>query len=300
MSDRNKAQAVQRMQDLIEERAGMQITLDDLGKAAGYSRSYALRVFKELTGLTPFDYIRQYRLTNGAKRLRDGNVKVSEVAEDCAFDTHEGFTRAFSKEFGLSPEEYKNSPVPVRYFIPYSVLIRHLTKNKGDENIKKERQTVFVHIEERPERKMIVRRGVSADNYYEYCEEVGCDVWGILESIKEAMYEPTGSWLPPKLIRKGTSKYVQGAEVPSNYKGTVPEGFEIMDLEPCTVMVFCGEPFADADYEEAICGVKEAIENFDPKTRGYEWADADAPRFQLMPVGSRGYIEARPVRRLKK
>jgi len=41
------------------------------------------------------------------------------------------------------------------------------------------------------------------------------------------------------------------------------------------------------------------MDRFDPKFYGFEWADADAPRFQLMPVGKRGYIEARPVRPTK-
>ncbi|MCL1811252.1 MAG: AraC family transcriptional regulator [Methanomassiliicoccaceae archaeon] len=299
MAEHDKAQAVQRMQDHIEEHIGEAITLEDLSQAAGYSRSHSLRIFKEATGLTPFDYIRRCRLTEGARRLRDGNIRIADVAARCAFDTHEGFTRAFSKEFGLSPESYKEGPVPLRYFIPYSVLIRYLVGNKGDDIMeKKQKQTVFVYTAERPERKAIIKRGTEAKDYYAYCEEVGCEVWGILESVKEASYEPAGFWLPPKLIKKGTSKYVQGVEVPFDYKGVVPDGFEAIELEPCKVMVFQGEPFKDEEFEEAIGGVWEAIEKYDPKLHGFEWADADAPRFQLMPVGSRGYIEARPVKAL--
>ena len=289
------------MQDYIEEHIGETITLKDLSQAAGYSQSHALRVFKEMTGFTPFDYIRHYRLTQGARRLREGNVRIVDVASDCAFDSHEGFTRAFSKEFGLSPESYKGAPVPLGYFIPYSVLIRYLVKNKGDEKMeRKPKQTVFVQIIERPKRKAVIRRGVSAEHYFAYCEEVGCDVWGVLESIKESLYEPAGYWLPQKLIRKGTSKYVQGVEVPSDYVGTVPEGFEVIELEPCKAAVFQGEPYDDADFEDAIGDVWEAMERYDPKVHGFEWADADAPRFQFMPVGSRGYIEARPVKALMK
>jgi AraC-like DNA-binding protein len=134
LTDFEKAQAVQRMQDYIEEHIGDAITLKDLSQASNYSPTHSLKVFKEMTGLTPFDYIRHYRLTKGARRLREGNIRIADVASGCAFDTHEGFTRAFSKEFGLSPESYKDDPVPLRYFIPYSVLIRYLTENKGDVN----------------------------------------------------------------------------------------------------------------------------------------------------------------------
>jgi hypothetical protein len=41
------------------------------------------------------------------------------------------------------------------------------------------------------------------------------------------------------------------------------------------------------------------MERYDPTLYGFAWADEDAPRFQLNPVGERGYIEARPVRELK-
>jgi AraC-like DNA-binding protein len=287
------------MQDHIEEHIGDTITLDDLSKAAGYSPYYSLRIFKELTGHTPFEYIRLYRLTNGAKHLTNGNPRIVDVASDCAFDTHEGFTRAFSKEFGIPPEAYKAEPVPVRFFVPYSVLIRYLvSKKEGIKMEKKEKQTIFTQVIERPKRKAIVKRGVAAEEYFAYCNEVGCDVWGILESVKGTPYEPAGFWLPKRLIKEGTSKYIMGVEVPLDHKGKVPEGFEVIELDPCKIMLFRSEPYDDADFQEVIADMQEAIEKFDPKFYGFEWADDDAPRFQPAPICSRGYIEARPVKQL--
>jgi AraC-like DNA-binding protein len=288
------------MQDHIRDHIGETITLKDLSETAGYSQTHSLRIFKELTGSTPFEYIRRYRLTHGAKHLADGNPRIADVASVCAFDSHEGFTRAFSREFGISPETYKSDPVPLRFFVPYSVLIRYLVKNKEEREMKgKEKQTVFTHVIERPKRKLIIKRGIKAEEYFGYCNEVGCDVWGILESIKGTTYEPAGFWLPEKLMKKGTSRYVLGVEVPADHGGKVPDGFEMIDLEPCKVMVFTGEPYDDKDFEDAIRDIWEAIDKFDIAFYGFEWADADAPRFQLMPVGKRGYIEARPVRELK-
>jgi len=288
------------MQDHIEEHIGDAITLKDLSEAAGYSQTHSLRIFKELTGSTPFEYIRRYRLTHGAKHLTDGNPRIADVASVCAFDSHEGFTRAFSKEFRISPEMYKADPIPLRFFVPYSVLIRYLVRNKEERKMKgKEKQTVFTHVIERPKRKLIMKRGINAEEYFGYCDEVGCDVWGILESIKGTTYEPAGFWLPEKLMKKGTSRYVLGVEVPEDHDGKVPEGFEMIGLEPCKVMVFTGEPYDDKDFEDAIRDIWGAIDKFDISFYGFEWADDDAPRFQLMPVGKRGYIEARPVRELK-
>ena len=39
---------------------------------------------------------------------------------------------------------------------------------------------------------------------------------------------------------------------------------------------------------------------YKPELYGFEWADDDAPRFQLIPEGCRGYIEGRPVRQINK
>lgn len=160
-------------------------------------------------------------------------------------------------------------------------------------------KTVFVQVVERPARKVILKRGVKATHYFEYCSEVGCDVWDALSHIKEAMYEPIGMWLPASMVKPGTSTYVQGVEVPADYSGALPDGFELMDLPPCKVMVFQGEPYDDCRFQEAIGELWEVMKRYKPETYGFEWADEDAPRFQLAPMGYRGYIEARPAREIR-
>jgi hypothetical protein len=159
-------------------------------------------------------------------------------------------------------------------------------------------QVVFVQIVQRPERKMILKRGKRATHYFEYCEEVGCDVYARLGQIKQAIHEPMGLWLPDRFRRPGTSVYAQGVEVPADYAGPVPEGYEILDLPPCTFMIFQGQPFKDDDFMEAISSLWDIMKTYQPELYGYEWDDEAAPRFQLEPVGYRGYIEGRPVRRL--
>lgn len=298
MGKAENIEAVQRMQDHIDANIQHVITMSELAAAAGYSQWHAARVFKELTGKAPFDYIRSLRLSKAAIELRDREKKVVDVAFDFVFDSHEGFTRAFTGNFGVAPKKYSEKPGPIPLFMPYKVRSVYLNPFKGEEEMSEEKKTntVFVQIVERPSRKAVIRRGVKAKHYFEYCEETGCDVWGVLCSIREAIYEPAGMWLPAKMIKPGTSEYVQGVEVPEDYDMEVPEGFEIIDLPPCRLMVFQGEPYEDGHFEEAIGGLWEAIDKYNPEIYGYEWAKEDAPRIQLEPRGYRGYIEARPVR----
>ncbi|SFR64891.1 hypothetical protein [Anaeromicropila populeti] len=124
---------------------------------------------------------------------------------------------------------------------------------------------------------------------------MGCDVWSVLTSVKEALYEPIGMWMPKKLMPENTSLYVQGVELPMDYDKEIPEGYEIITLEPCTMMIFQGEPYDDDNFMSEISEIFNHIEQFNPEIYGYQWAPEVAPRFQLAPMGYRGYIEARPV-----
>ena len=297
MEQNNSVLAVRRMQAYIEEHISEQITLLQLAKAAGYSPWHCERLFKEYTEKTPFDYIRALRLSKAALVLRDSKSKVIDVALDFVFDSHEGFTKAFSRQFGLSPKSYTKDVPPISLFIPYLASDYRRTKLKGENKMQENTnlKPVFVQIVERQTRKVLLRRGIKAPGYFEYCDEVGCEVWGVLSSVKEALYEPIGMWLPLSM-RKGGSEYVQGVELPLDYDKPVPEGYELAELPPCKMMVFQGPPFEDDDFEEAIGELWEFVKTFDPKLYGYEWAENDAPRFQLAPMGYRGYIEAKPVR----
>jgi hypothetical protein len=100
------------------------------------------------------------------------------------------------------------------------------------------------------------------------------------------------------LVRTGTSLYAQGVEVPADFTGIIPEGFDIIDLPPCKMMIFQGQPYEDEKFEMAISDLWDVMKTYDPAAYGFKWADEDAPRFQLVPMGYRGYIEARPVRPL--
>lgn len=302
MESWQKINGVRRMQDYIEEHINENITLKMLAQVSSYSPWYSSRIFKELLGKTPFEYIRLRRLSKAAEKLRDENTKVIDVAFDFVFDSHEDFTRAFSKQFGISPYRYKKIVLPVKLFVPERIRDYYLKKQKGEDRMSKDSnaKTVFVQVVDRPARKLILKRGIKATHYFEYCEEVGCDVWDILSGIKEALYEPIGMWLPENLIKPGTSVYAQGVEVPADYAGPVPEGFDVIELKPCKMMVFQSQPFDDDKFEDAIDEIWEVMKSYDPKLYGFEWADEDGPRFQLEPQGYRGYIEARPVRQIER
>ena len=290
------------MQEFIDRHMTEPITLQMLAKAADYSPWHAARIFKELTGKTPFDYIRELRLSRAAEKLQDGGVKIVDVAFDFVFESHEGFTRAFSRQFGISPRRFSKEKPPVKLFMPESMRDYTIKMQRGEYfmNKKVENQpnpdTVFVQVVDRPERRLILKRGKEAKGYFEYCEELGCDVFEELKGMKDALYEPMGMWLPKNLRKPGTSEYAMGVEMPKSYKGTVPAGYEIIDLKPCQMMVFQGQPYDDSNFMQAIGDLWAVMKTYNPELYGFKWADEDGPRFQMEPLGYRGYIEGRPVK----
>lgn len=288
--------AVQRMQDYIQRNMEREISLSDLAREALFSPWYSYRLFRDCLGLTPTEYIRKYRLSLAARRLREGGERVIDVAFDLGFANVDTFTRAFYREFGLNPSDYMKNPVPITLFIPYGAKFRALRKEQIDvSNI----QPIFIQVIRKPERLCIIKRAENAEDYFPYCEEVSCDVWGILMSMRSLCGEPVSMWLPARYKKPHTSAYVQGVEVETDYAGIVPEGFDVIHLPEAEYLMFQGQPFREEDYCEAIRSLQHAMDGYDPSVIGYAWDDEN-PRIQLEPRGARGYIELRAVRRLQK
>ena len=284
--------AVRVMQDYITEHISEEITIDDLARCSSFSPGYARKLFLKHLGMTPAVYIRRLKLSKSALRLRDEKLTVLDVAMDMGFGSVDGYQRAFRREFGCNPKEYALSPIPIWLFTPYFIMDEERKKRKMSEI-----RNVFIQVIEKPSRKVIIKRGLNANEYFSYCEEVGCDVWGLLKSIKSISGEPVCMWLPQEMRKPVTNEYVQGVEVEEDYSGEVPEGFEIIDLPAATYLLFRGEPFADEDYEVAITEIWDAEKKYNPEFIGFKWDDKN-PRIQLEPRGERGYIELVPVKKI--
>lgn len=81
-----------------------------VGQAAamcGFSESHFMKLFKELTGMSFTAYLVTYRLELAAEQLVKTNLSVIEIAGNCGFRNHSYFTRAFGKQYGATPIQYR-------------------------------------------------------------------------------------------------------------------------------------------------------------------------------------------------
>ncbi|TKG93386.1 hybrid sensor histidine kinase/response regulator [Puteibacter caeruleilacunae] len=71
------------------------------------SRSQLTRKMKELSGVSPGQFIQNYRLRNAGKLLKTTELNITEVAYKCGFSDPKYFSRNFKKLFGVSPSDYR-------------------------------------------------------------------------------------------------------------------------------------------------------------------------------------------------
>lgn len=95
------------------------ITLSDLSEIACYSPFYFSKLFSEIMGMPATGYIRIRKLQHAIASLLEGQ-KVMDVALLYAFDSHEGFTRAFTQLFGSTPSTVRKHLVS--YTVPAYVV----------------------------------------------------------------------------------------------------------------------------------------------------------------------------------
>ena len=70
------------------------------------SRSNLQRKLKSICGVTPGDYLRDYRLKKACKILLETDLRINEVAFMVGFNSASYFTKAFIKSYGMSPKEF--------------------------------------------------------------------------------------------------------------------------------------------------------------------------------------------------
>ncbi len=84
----------------------------EIAEAIGVSENYFSRLFKQELGLSPWDYLNRFRVSQAKELLRrtDGSVKC--VAGQVGFKDQKYFSRVFHKQTGLSPSEFRERPKP--------------------------------------------------------------------------------------------------------------------------------------------------------------------------------------------
>ena len=94
---------MQEVLDYIDAHFTEPLSVAEISRQFGYAESHFCRRFKEVTGLTPVNYIRSLRMEMARRLLSEGGQSISEVAAICGFPDSSYFTRCFKKVYGKPP-----------------------------------------------------------------------------------------------------------------------------------------------------------------------------------------------------
>lgn len=101
----NYNEAIVRCIEYIEKNIKNELTPEIIANECGYSVFHFSRVFNINQGITLMEYVKKRRLSLAAEDLFKGR-RIIDIALDYGFETHNGFSKAFKKEFGYSPTHY--------------------------------------------------------------------------------------------------------------------------------------------------------------------------------------------------
>lgn len=98
-----------KIQRYLRDNYHQKITNETLSKTMHFHPNYISRALKQTIGLTPAEFLSQYRMEEAEKRLVDSDLTISEIAENVGFQNVYYFSTSFKKYSGLSPMAYRQA-----------------------------------------------------------------------------------------------------------------------------------------------------------------------------------------------
>ena len=261
-------QLIQKVLEHIDAHLQDDLSAEVLAKVAGFSVYHFYHVFAFRVGYPVMEYVRNRRLAFAAAELSSGK-KVIDIALMYGFETHSGFSKAFRRRFGCSPEVYRlhthrGAPAPPslskmeKYLIggivmeprfvskPAIKLAGHMIKttDTAGENSKTIPAFWGAYLSDGRMEKLHKEPFLKAHAEYGACFPVDQDT--------------------------GEFEYVIGVEVIEG--AAVPAGYHVCELPAATYAVFSTPPSDDEHFTQNIQGTWVYIFNEWFPSSGYEYA----------------------------
>ncbi|HSF13253.1 MAG TPA: AraC family transcriptional regulator [Erythrobacter sp.] len=96
-----------RVLDFVAERFGGPITIEELARVAGLSPAHFSRLFKEVLGDSPYQFVMDYRVEQAKRMLGEKSRPLADIALACGFADQAHFTRIFKRLTGSTPRAYR-------------------------------------------------------------------------------------------------------------------------------------------------------------------------------------------------
>ncbi|MFW6068877.1 MAG: helix-turn-helix transcriptional regulator [Chloroflexota bacterium] len=101
------SQQINDVKEYIRSHTDRPLNREALADVAGFSVPHFHRIFTAHVGENIADYVRRVRMERAGQKLRMGAVDITEVALAAGYATHSAFSKAFKRQFGFSPSEFR-------------------------------------------------------------------------------------------------------------------------------------------------------------------------------------------------
>lgn len=92
----------------IEQNFQNDITVEEIAACCGLNRSYFGKIFHEVLGKSPQEFLISYRMTKATELLKLTSLSIAEVGSAVGYANQLHFSRAFKKIYGISPRQWRN------------------------------------------------------------------------------------------------------------------------------------------------------------------------------------------------
>ncbi|MEQ9299996.1 MAG: AraC family transcriptional regulator [Cyclobacteriaceae bacterium] len=93
--------------DYLHDHAPKEVALDELSRASSLSKFHLLRIFKQVMGCTPQQYLGQLRVHRALHLLKQPSLTPTEISSQLGFSELPAFTRFIKRHAGISPKQYQ-------------------------------------------------------------------------------------------------------------------------------------------------------------------------------------------------
>ena len=97
---------IQKVLDYIHTNINSAMEIRDMADVACMSEFHFIRIFSELCGCTPYQYIIKLRIDKAKKLISRNSYSINEISQACGYDSVQTFRKCFKRETGFSPREF--------------------------------------------------------------------------------------------------------------------------------------------------------------------------------------------------
>ena len=105
---------IQEAVNFMEHHYQRDLTVEEIADVCRLNRSYFSKLFKEVIGCTPQEFLIALRLNEAAELMKSSNTSIGEIAVRCGYPNQLHFSQAFKKRYGVPPREWRKENKPVK------------------------------------------------------------------------------------------------------------------------------------------------------------------------------------------